>query len=201
VEMQKAKINFFKDRSLFYVTFPIREQAVKGEWDFNLSPIYFIAILDFLYDEKLEKAKFLRNVYLTDQDCEIFYEKLNFKFIQMPAFNKAEADLKTHFDKWIYFLKNLENLDGIPAILKEPIFEKAFETTRIAGFTPKERIEYEQSRLTYLEVKAALDTAEQDGMHKKSIEIAKKLINRGISDEFIAEDTGLSIAQVQALRK
>lgn len=31
VEMQKAKVNFFKNRSFYYATFPIREQAEKGE--------------------------------------------------------------------------------------------------------------------------------------------------------------------------
>ena len=30
VEMQKAKINYFKDRTVFYSTFPIQEQAEKG---------------------------------------------------------------------------------------------------------------------------------------------------------------------------
>ena len=58
VEMQKAKVNFFKDRSLFYSTFPIREQAKRGEWDFRLTPIYMIAILDFRYDEEEERQKF-----------------------------------------------------------------------------------------------------------------------------------------------
>lgn len=34
VEMQKAKQNYFKDRTVFYSTFPIREQAQKGDWKF-----------------------------------------------------------------------------------------------------------------------------------------------------------------------
>ena len=36
VELQKAKQNYFKDRSIFYSSFPIQEQAQKGEWDFRL---------------------------------------------------------------------------------------------------------------------------------------------------------------------
>ncbi|MCK5356342.1 MAG: Rpn family recombination-promoting nuclease/putative transposase, partial [Methyloprofundus sp.] len=84
VEMQKAKVNYFKDRSLFYSTFPIREQAKKGGWDFKLLPVYFIAILDFHYDEKEEERKFRRDVCLKDQDGDIFYDKLHFKFLQMP---------------------------------------------------------------------------------------------------------------------
>ena len=42
VEMQKAKMNFFKDRSVYYASFPIREQAKKGDWLFKLAPVYFI---------------------------------------------------------------------------------------------------------------------------------------------------------------
>ena len=121
VEMQKAKMEFFKDRALFYSMFPIREQAQKGEWDFKLLPIYFIAVLDFEYDEKDKYRKFMRDVYLKDQDGEIFYEKLHFKFLQMPLFNKKEYELENRFEKWIYFLKNLESFDHIPAILNEPI--------------------------------------------------------------------------------
>ena len=40
VEMQNAYQTYFKDRALFYSTFPIREQAPKGnEWDFKLNHI------------------------------------------------------------------------------------------------------------------------------------------------------------------
>ena len=55
VEMQKAKMRYFKDRSLFYLTFPIQSQAEKGEnWDFKLNPIYLVAILDFEYTANQE---------------------------------------------------------------------------------------------------------------------------------------------------
>ena len=47
VEMQKAKIKYFKDRAVYYVTFPIIEQAGKGDWNFKLNPIYYITLLDF----------------------------------------------------------------------------------------------------------------------------------------------------------
>jgi len=46
-------------------------------------------------------------------------------------------ELKTHFNKWVYFLKKLETFDDIPAILKEPIFEKAFKTAEVANMTPE----------------------------------------------------------------
>ncbi len=57
VEMQKEKLKFFKDRSLFAVSFPIQEQAKKGNWNYQLSHVYLVAILDFIYDEKEEQKK------------------------------------------------------------------------------------------------------------------------------------------------
>jgi predicted transposase/invertase (TIGR01784 family) len=181
VEMQKAKVKHFKDRALFYTTHPIREQAGKGAgWDFHLDPIYFIAILDFIYDEKEEEAKFRRDVSLKDQDCELFFEKLHFKFLQMPAFKKQLHELETHFDKWCYFLKNLESLNDIPQILKEPIFEKAFQTAEFAKFSRAQRDAYEQSVMDYIGVREVAVTAREDRdtehiirMHKKGKSVAE----------------------------
>jgi len=62
VEMQKAKQNWFKDRAVFYVTFPIRDQAEKGlEWQFELKAIYYVGVLDFIYDENEARKIFLRD--------------------------------------------------------------------------------------------------------------------------------------------
>lgn len=199
VEMQKAKINFFKDRALFYTTFPIRDQAKRGEWDFKLSPIYMIAILDFEYDEEEERRKFLRHVQLKDQDCDVFYDKLTFKFIQMPLFKKEEHELESHFDKWIYFLKKLETFDDIPAILREPIFEKAFKTAEVANMTPQQRDEYEQSRLSYIEVKEAVNTAEMDGYKRAKIETARELKQSGVDRSIIKKSTGLTDEEIDKL--
>ncbi len=163
VEMQKAKLNFFKDRSLFYATFPIREQSKKGWWDFRLNPVYLIAILDFQYDEQEERQKFLRSVNLKDQDGDVFFDKLTFKFIQMPLFTKTETELVTHFDKWIYFLKQLDTFDEIPTILREPIFEKAFRTAELANLTFAQNEQYYESLIRYIDLNESLKTALDEG--------------------------------------
>ncbi len=103
VEMQKAKAKHFKDRSLFYATFPIREQVQTGEWDFKLAAIYFVAILDFEYDDKNSKRVFRRDVCLKDQYGEVFSEKLHFCFLQMPLFDKTATAVQSQFDKWCFF--------------------------------------------------------------------------------------------------
>jgi predicted transposase/invertase (TIGR01784 family) len=194
--MQKAKVKYFKDRSLFYVTFPIRDQAQQGDRNFKLASIYFVAILDFEYDEAEERRKLRRDVALKDQDGEIFFDKLHFKFLQMPLFNKKESELETKFDKWCYFLKNLENFDHIPAILNEPIFQKAFGTAELAGFSAEQRDRYEQSLIQYRDLKSALETA----LEEREIEIARNFIALNLDNATIAKGTGLSVEQIEQLR-
>ena len=214
VEMQKAKIKYFKDRALFYSTFPIREQSEKGDWSFQLLPIYFIAILDFEYDENTTAntiSKFRRDVCLKDQDGDIFFDKLNFKFLQMPLFNKQEDELITHFDKWLYFSKNLESFNHIPAILNEPIFQRGFEIAEISHLNIEQYEQYKKSLVQYLEVKNVFDTAFEEGEKvgiekgieqgiEKGIErVAKALKEQNVAIEIIVESTGLSYEAIQRI--
>jgi predicted transposase/invertase (TIGR01784 family) len=213
VEMQKAKIKFFKDRALFYVSFPIRTQAKRGPWNFELDPIYYLAILDFKYDEDEERQKFERLVNLKDQDGDLFYDKLNFKFLQMPLFLKKEHELVTQYDKWCFFLKHLEEFDDIPTILNEPIFQKAFKTAEIAKFSQKEYDKYQESLLNYIELKSAIETSREEGREEgkeigkeigkedERIKIAIKMIKANKTIEEIIEFTELSKERIEALIK
>ena len=168
VEMQKASQRFFKDRALFWTSFLIRNQAPKGlvdgkPWDFDLKAIYLVAILGFEYDQADEKRKFIRDVQLKDQDGDLFYNKLRYRFLQMPLFTKTEAELVTRSDKWHYFLKHLESFDTIPAILREPIFERALATAEIANLTKEEAFQYEASQIAQWDNYSVLETAKFEG--------------------------------------
>ena len=167
VEMQKAKQLYFKDRALFYASMPVVEQAVRGkDWNFKLAAVYLIGILDFEYDEREERRKFMRDVTLKDQDGDQFYDKLRFIFLQMPLFSKSESELKTRQDKWVYFLKNLESFDSIPSILCEPVFEQAFHTAELAAMSEQERERYEANLKIYRDNLAVLKTAMIEGEAK-----------------------------------
>ena len=52
IELQKAHQTYFKQRTLYYATFAIQEQAQKGkEWDFKLNPVYCLSILNFNFED------------------------------------------------------------------------------------------------------------------------------------------------------
>ncbi len=166
VEMQNAYQKHFKDRSLFYSTFPIREQAKKGtDWNFRLERVYTVALLNFdLEEEAFDHDDFNHDVGLLDKKThKVFNDKLSFKYVEIAKFNKTEAELVTLYDKWLYVLKNLSRLDRQPVALKEKVFEKLFEEAEIAKFSKTELKEYEDSLKAYRDVKNSIDTALERG--------------------------------------
>ncbi len=221
VEIQKAKQNYFKERSIYYSTFPIQQQAEKGNWNFKLKAVYTIGILDFVFDEdKNDKEVFHHKVQLVDKQTQkVFYDKLTYIYLEMPKFTKTEAELETHFDKWLYVLRNLEDLIERPKKLQEKIFQKLFEQAALANYSETEYAAYEESLKIYRDLKNVIDTAYDEGIQqgfeqgveqgieqgielgvqKKNLDNARKMKQKGFLIEDIADITGLSIQQIEEL--
>ena len=205
VELQKTKQKFFKDRTVYYSTFPIREQAQQADWIYELKAVYTIAILDFVFDEdKYQPEKFRYDVKLTDIETKkIFYDKLTFIYLEMPKFNKTLEQLETRFDKWMYVIRNINRLNNLPDKLREKIFEKVFQVAEIAKFSPEQVRYYEDSLKYYRDIKASLDTKFEEGKIEGKIEeryeLAKKAKAMGIAIADISKLTGLSEDEIDKL--
>jgi len=206
VELQKTKQKFFKDRTLYYSTFPIREQALKMDWNFELKAVYAIAILDFVFDDdKHEKDKFRYDIKLMDTETsKVFYNKLTFIYLEMPKFTKSIEELETRFDKWLYVIRNLSRLESIPEKLKERVFEKLFSVAEIAKFTPQQARSYEDSLKYYRDLKNSLDTAREEGLvegiEEGRLLVAQNAIKMGLSIDNVALLTGLSVEEIEKLQ-
>ena len=164
VEMQNVYQEFFKDRTIYYSTFPIREQAQRGgEWDFRLNPVYTIGLLNFNFADGLENAKrWHHEVKLMEVEThEVFYDKLTYIYVEIPKFDKMESELVTMYDKWMYVLKNLSRLMQRPAVLQERVFTRLFEQAEIAKFNNEELKLYEDSMNAYRDIVNAIRTAEK----------------------------------------
>lgn len=220
VEMQKAKQNYFKDRSLFYASFPIQEQAQTGVpkafgRNYQLSPIYTVGILDFAFsDDELngkinsDKLDVRHEVQLKNQNGNVFYDKLTFIYLEMPHFKKTEEELETTYDKWLYVLKYLPNLIERPMKLQERVFQRLFEAAEIAKFSPEEKDQYEESLKSYRDLKNVIDTAFDEGEAKGKIEgkidgkieIAIILLKKGLQPKLISDVTVLSEIEIQKIK-
>ncbi len=211
VEMQKGEQQFFKDRSVFYSTFPIREQAKRGNWDYELKAVYTIGILNFVFNENNDEY-FHHEVKLMDVHTkEVFYDKLTFVYLEMPKFNKGEEELVTMFDKWLFVLRNLATLLERPAALQERVFNRLFEAAEIAKFTKRELYEYEDSLKNFRDMYSVISTAEQKGLNRgraegraegELTERRKNALNLkalGVEGTIISQATGLSMEEIENL--
>ena len=222
VEMQNTWNRFFKDRVLFYATFPIRDQyeeSGKGaEWNYHLQPVYVVSVVNFVLDRDQIIGKtppglaFRKDVMLMDKvTYEIFYDKLTLIFLQMPLFTKTIDQLENRFDKWLYVLKNLNRLDTVPETLRERIFDKFFTVAEIARLSKEDRIRYEDALKSELDWNSLLSSSNFLGWEKGKIEgrvegeqigivkTAKKLRAMGMKSEDIAVATGLSLEEITKL--
>ena len=205
VEMQNAFQQFFKDRSLYYSTYPIREQAPKGmSWDFQLKTVYTIAILNFdLREPAFDERDINHDVALMDiKTHRIFSAKLRYKYVEVAKFDKTEDELATPYEKWLFVLKNLSRLDKRPASLKEKIFHKLFDEAQIARFTPKELHEYEDSLKAYRDIQNSIDTALRDGIEKGRADGLRIGMEQGLAqgrEQGLAQGRELGLAQGREL--
>ena len=193
-------------RSVFYSTFPIREQAKVGDWDYELKSVYTVGILNFVFDEDKDDEEYYHHeVKLMDVGRkEVFYEKLTFIYLEMPKFRKREDELETLFDKWMFVLKNLATLLDRPAALQERVFKRLFETAEIARFSESEMRDYEESLKNLRDLGNVLNTAKEEGRkegRKEGIEtMALRMRDDGMPLEVIAKYTGLSVEEIQNLK-
>lgn len=205
VEMQKAEQVYFKDRSIYYATYPIREQAPKGTWDYRLENVYTVGLLNFTFPEDEYPAdSFVHEVKLKDvEDNHIFYDKLTFFYLEMPKFNKREDELVTMFDKWMFALRNLSWLMDRPQALQERVFKRLFDQAEIASFTPQERREYQESVKDYWDYYSTMTTAHQkgraEGRAEERLANARSLLSNGVPMDVIVKSLGLAPKEIAAL--
>ena len=225
--MQNASQRFFKERSVFYSTFPIREQTPKTDnWDYRQNAVYTVALLYYdmkdydMMDDAFDENAISHQVQLCNTATHrVFYDKLEFIFVEVTKFNKTEDELVTLYDKWLYALKNLDQLTERPAALRDKIFDRLFQVAEIAKFTPLELKEFEDSLKVYRDLKNSLDYAEEKGYMKGLEEaraerlaesrvkgraegivmIAKKLKSMGVETAVIQKATGLTAKEIEAL--
>ena len=208
---QKAKQNFFKDRSVFYASFPIQEQSLRGEWNFKLAPVYSIGILDFVFDDHKNEETIVHTVELKDQHCNVFYDKLKFIYVELPKFTKTLEQLVSHQDKWLYLLRHLPDLDEQPRPFQDAVFLQLFEIAEISNFSPDEQDSYQSSLKYYRDLNNVIDTSRQEGLEEgieqgieQGRQAEKKAIARSLLGqlpiETISQTTGLTVAEVEQLR-
>ncbi len=175
VELQKQKQTYFRDRTLYYSTFPIQEQAQKGQWNFKLDPVYCIGVLDFRFDEN-QTEKVVHRVCLREDDDAraVFTDKLNFIFLEIPNFDLELEECHTNQEKWLYALKHMHTLEDVPEEFESVEgLPEAFEHAAMPMMSGRDFAAYQDSLKVYRDIHNIINTAIEEGQEKKRAEIEK----------------------------
>ena len=151
---------------------------------------------------------------------KVFYDKLEYIYVEISKFNKPLEELDTLYEKWLYALKNLYKLTQRPKELCDKVFDRLFEEAEIAKFTPQEMREYETSKMAYRDIKNSVDTAKREGiaegmekgmkeglekgraegMNQRSLDIARNMLADGVDINQIMKYSGLTQEQIEKLK-
>ncbi len=211
LEMQNLYQEHFIDRSIYYSSYLIQQQGIKGDWNYELKTIYIIGILNFVHRQMQNQKGPICRVGLADVDEEkVFFEKLNFIFITLPKFIKTEGELETALDYWLYAIIHSQPSKQIneKILSKDKLFIELLDTIRLDKLTPTEMKEYKDSILTYENLKGLVDSPYMDGWgdgieqgKKDSVrQIALNALREGLSMQVVSKITNLPLSEIEKIK-
>ena len=223
VEMQKRSQKHFKDRALYYSACSIVEQGTKGDWNYELTPVYGVFFIDFVLDTDVSDY-YCKDVTLVEKySGKVFSNKLRHIFIELPRFMKSKSECDSFFECWIYNLANMKEMNEMTFKDRDAIFGRLEEVASRANLTKEERAQYEYEWKVYNDYYNCLDHAEEKGLaigmekgmekgleegiakgrvegrEEEKLEIARNLKTMGLPSESISQATGLTLEEIEKL--
>lgn len=185
VEMQVADALGFSKRVLYYTSQGYVSQIDRGEFYDRLNPTIFVGILDF---EISQNPKYISRHRILDVETgERIMEDMEFNFIELPKFNVQRKDLKTLVEKWVFFIKEAENLEVIPEGMDDPGLKAAYEEANIQTWLPEELEAYDYAGLRETEDRLRLEKAKADARKEARKEEQRKMARQMKQDNFDRE--------------
>lgn len=193
VEMQVAEVDGFNKRVLYYTGKSYVDQINRGEFYNKLKPAIFIGILDF---EHTKNPHYLNRHRILDIETgEQCIKDIEFNFIELPKFLKKREELETLVEKWVFFIKEADNLEVLPENIDDEGLKSAYEEANIQTWTKAELAEYDYASMREQDERGKVEAAEKNAIRR----IAKNFLDSGLSIEMVADNAGLSIEEVQKL--
>lgn len=215
VEMQKQTHKYFADRVTYYMCREISEQLAdyknRNNNDYRLLPVVGVFITNFTVSG-MENKPVVHGKFLDPESGKVVLDKLKCAFVQLSQFNKTPEECITGFDKWMYILKNMENLQEIPfKTYKNQLFQRLGELSKVTNLSGEERRQYERDLRWVRDYNAVMQYAIEEGQEKgraegraegqqlKAKEIAGNMKKSGMRIEDIAALTGLPLSDIELL--
>ena len=173
--------------------------------------MYIISITEFALEHEADwpEDSFVSRYSIRENSTgELYCGTLNYVFIELPRFRRALQQKSVGAEKWAYVFNNITKLREVPGELSEKYFRKLFESAKIANFTGEEQLTYIESEKMKYDYENCIEYAEEKGREEgeakgvaeKARSVAANMLAEGLPASQIARCTGLSEAEVKALK-
>lgn len=197
VEMQVAEPDGLDKRLLYYASKEYSQQVESGDHYTKLKPVIFIGIFDFLFTKG---NKYLSHHSVCDvENGERTIRDMDFYFIELPKFTRKLSELTEITDKWIFFIKEAENLDVIPENVDDEGLNAAYQDANKYTWTKEELNAYDYAAMREQDERGKLALAARKGEKKVKIDVAKQMKSDGEPIEKIKRYTGLTEDEINLL--
>jgi predicted transposase/invertase (TIGR01784 family) len=203
VEMQNREHPNFKERMLYYAAEAIVRQGEKGTaWNYGITAVYMVAFTNFTlegYDGRLRIDAGLVDM----QKGSLFSDKLRLIYLQIPCFTKQMDECESHFERWIYILKNMEILERMPWAAQNAVFRRLAEVAEVSKLSKEERIKYDRALKRYRDMYNTITGAEAkgraEGRAEERMANAMSLKANGVPVDIIAKSLNLTEEEMARL--
>ena len=194
VEMQVANVTAMDKRMLYYVSKEYSQQIDSGEKYKELRLVVFIGIFDFPFTEG--DAYYSHHAVCNVETKERVIKDIDFYFIELRKFHKPPHELTNVMDKWIYFIKEAENLTVVPKNLDDAGLKEAYTDANKSTWTKAELDAYNYAGMREQDERGRVEKAQEIAKSEKANEVAKNALEMGFSIPDIAKISGLTEEEV-----
>lgn len=197
IEMQVAEPDGLDKRLLYYASKEYSLQIESGEQYTELKPVIFIGIFDFKFTIG---EKYLSHHAVCDvENGERNIMDMDFYFIELPKFTKKLEELVEITDKWIFFIKEAENLTVIPENVDDEGLKEAYHDANKHSWKKEELEAYDYAAMREQDERGKLIQAEKKGAKNREFQIARDMKSEGEPVEKIIKYTGLSAEEISKI--
>ncbi len=167
IEMQILNHDGFESRILYNTAKNYANQLDRGVKYDLLNPVIALTIVNF----KMFQFNKYKSIFalLEKENFTEYSDDIQLQFIELPKFHKTIEQCSTIEDKWIYFIKNAQDLDIAPAF-KDPNLLEAIEIANTASMS-KEELEIQTKREEFIFMqKSSIEKAKRESREEGRVE-------------------------------
>ena len=223
VEMQMTWTESFKKRVLLNASKAYVAQSEVGQGYRLLQPVYALNFVNAPMNIGVDGYYHHYQLVHQEKSDEVI-DGLQLVFIELPKFQPQSFSERKMQVLWLRFLTEInEKTVEVPVeLLENPEVSEALKILEVAAYTPAEMRAYdkfwdgissdktiiadyeyklEQAKAEAEEAKAEAEEAKAEAvmLKQKAIDAARKMKSKGYAIEDIAEITGLTVEQIDAL--